>query len=374
MRILIVSHYYSEHGGGVEIVAGELAKRFVCRGAEVAWAASRTSIDPSSEQAGNRISMQSWNITEQILGFPYPLWGLSGVIHLWRAVRHCDLVHLHDSLYMGNLIAYLYARLLGKPVVVTQHIGMIPYSRWILRGLLVFANRTLASLVLSGCDRCIFISEKVQHYFARFIKFKRNHIFIKNGVATAMFKAVNHDQRQCLRVELGLPIDKQIMLFVGRFVEKKGLPIIRSLAESFPDCEWILIGWGPEEPAAWGLPNVRSLGSMERSRIIPYYQVADLLVLPSLGEGFPLVVQEAMACGTPALISEDTAQGMKGIESIAFVSDLAPGNVIPLLRGILNSPEHLQALRLEVATFARQHWDWEICADRYWQLFRELTK
>ncbi len=276
--------------------------------------------------------MQSWNLAEQILGFPYPLWGPSGLVRLWRAVRHCDLVHLHDSLYMGNFIAYLYARILRKPVVVTQHIGMIPYSRWILRELLIFANRTLANFVLRGCDRCIFISEKVQNYFARFVIFKHNPLFISNGVATAMFKPVNRDQRQCLRVELGLPIDKRIMLFVGRFVEKKGLPIIRLLAEWFPDCEWVLIGWGPEEPATWGFPNVRSLGLMERSRIVPYYQVADLLVLPSLGEGFPLVVQEAMACGTPALISEDTAQGMKGIESVAFVSDLVPGNMIPLLR------------------------------------------
>ncbi len=38
MRILIVSYYYSEHGGGVEIVAGELATRFVCLDAEVTWA------------------------------------------------------------------------------------------------------------------------------------------------------------------------------------------------------------------------------------------------------------------------------------------------------------------------------------------------
>ena len=176
------------------------------------------------------------------------------------------------------------------------------------------------------------------------------------------------------RVELGLPINKRIMLFVGRFVEKKGLPILRSLAECFPECEWIFIGWGPEEPTAWGLANVRCLGSMDRSRVIPYYQVADLLVLPSVGEGFPLVVQEAMACGTPALISEDTAQGMKALESVAFVSDLSRGNIIPTLREILSSPEHFQALRQEVADFARQHWDWDICADRYWQLFGELTK
>ena len=41
MRVLLVSHYYAEHRGGVEIVAGELAKRFAARGVDLLWAASQ---------------------------------------------------------------------------------------------------------------------------------------------------------------------------------------------------------------------------------------------------------------------------------------------------------------------------------------------
>jgi glycosyltransferase involved in cell wall biosynthesis len=374
MRILIVSHYYSEHRGGIEIVAGELAERLTSREINVVWAASRTSIDQNQQQAGNRIPMEAWNITERILGFPYPLWGPIGLIRLWKAVRQCDLVHSHDSLYMGNFVAYVYARLLGKPVAVTQHIGMVPYSHRLLRGLLTFANHTLASQVLRGCDCCIFISEKVQLYFMQFVRFSHAPLFIPNGIAAGIFYPVDFDQRQRLRKERGLPIDKRLILFVGRFVEKKGLSILRILAEHFPACEWVFIGWGPLDPMTWDLPNVRCLGSLERSEVVPYYQGADLFVLPSVGEGFPLVVQEAMACGTPTLISEDTAQGMAGIESVAYVSDLTPENIISLLRVILNAPPDLEARRQQVASFARQHWDWDICADRYRQLFGQLTK
>jgi glycosyltransferase involved in cell wall biosynthesis len=372
MRILIVSHYYSEHRGGVEIVANELAKRLTCREIEVVWAASQTKTD-QNQQAGNRIPMQAWNVTERVLGFPYPLWGPIGLIRLWEAVRQCDLLHIHDSLYMGNLFAYVYARLLGKPVAVTQHIGMVPYSHWLLRSLLAFANHTLASQVLRGSNCCIFISEKVQLYFMQFVRFSRAPLLIPNGIATAIFYPVSFDERQRLRKERGLTTDRRLILFVGRFVEKKGLSILRVLAGHFPECEWIFIGWGPLDPTNWDLPNVRCLGSLERSQVVPYYQVADLLVLPSVGEGFPLVVQEAMACGTPTLISEDTAQGMKGIESVAYVSNLAPENIISLLRAILDTSSDLEACRQEVANFARQHWDWDTCADRYKQLFGELT-
>jgi glycosyltransferase involved in cell wall biosynthesis len=112
---------------------------------------------------------------------------------------------------------------------------------------------------------------------------------------------------------------------------------------------------------------------MDRSGITPYYQAADLLVLPSVGEGFPLVVQEAMACGTPALISEETARGMPEIESVAYVSDPTVETLAARLRDILNSPEEHKARRDAVARFARRHWSWDQCADAYERLLSQLS-
>ena len=98
---------------------------------------------------------------------------------------------------------------------------------------------------------------------------------------------------------------------------------------------------------------------MDRAQIVPYYQAADLLILPSVGEGFPLVVQEAMACGTPVLISEDTAEGMRDIKSVAFISDHSPDALISALSAILGSADNLHVRRREVTAFAQQHWDWD---------------
>jgi phosphatidylinositol alpha-1,6-mannosyltransferase len=372
MHALMVTHYYPEHRGGIEVVARELAERLVSRGLEVVWAASEEGTAPT-EATVSRLPMRAWNFTEQFLGFSYPFWGPISLVRLWRAVRRSNIVHIHDSMYMGNVFAYLFARLLRKPVVVTQHVGMVPYSQPILRGLLVLANRTLARQVLGGCDRCIFISTKVQKYFGEFVPFRTASLYIPNGIVTEVFQPLDRHERRCLRTKLGLPALEPVMLFVGRFLERKGLKILRSLAELFPECHWVLVGWGPIDPTTWALPNVSCPGSMDRAQLIPHFQSADLLVLPSVGEGFPAVVQQAMACGTPALISEDTALGMPEIGSLVYVCDLAVPNLAAKLREILGDSEELEARRGPVADFAHSHWDWEVCADRYQKILTQLT-
>jgi glycosyltransferase involved in cell wall biosynthesis len=112
---------------------------------------------------------------------------------------------------------------------------------------------------------------------------------------------------------------------------------------------------------------------MDRSRLVPYFQSADLLVLPSVGEGFPAVVQQAMACGTPALVSEDTARGMPEIGRLVFVSDLALDQFRDSLRQILDHLDELDSRRDAVAHFAHRHWDWELCTNAYQEVFSELA-
>jgi len=373
LNVLLVTHYYPEHRGGVEIVAGELASRLAQQGVHIEWAASRPG--PQSTVEGVRpLSMANWNITEQRLGFPYPLWGPISLFKLLRAVGRADLVHLHDSLYLGNALTYVWARIRGKPIVVTQHIGEVPYSRRLLRWLLWTANHTLGRFVLGGSSQVIFIADKVQTYFAAFTRFRSPPRLIPNGVERELFFAVGDDDRKRLRDALGWSVDRPTLLFVGRFVEKKGLSILRELASRIPECDWVFVGWGPDDPATWGLANVRPLGAIPHDQLPRYYRAADLFVLPSSGEGFPLVVQESMACGTPAVISGETASGAIGVEQAALVCDLVPDTLVAFLKDWLGRPADLHARRDVVARYAQAHWDWDACAAKYRELFGQLVE
>jgi glycosyltransferase involved in cell wall biosynthesis len=366
MRLLLVTHYYPSHRGGIEIVAWELARRLERRGAEVRWAASDCT---PPDGAPGAAPMRTWNFAENRLGFPYPLWSPGSLRRLNALVGWCDAVHLHDSLYLGNALAYRRARRAGKPVVVTQHIGAVPYRNPLLRGLLHVANRTLARRVLAGCDRAVFISPRVRDYFAAFVRFRAPPLFIPNGVDTSLFQPADEPRRRDLRTRLGWPVDRPVFLFAGRFVEKKGLPVLREVARRLPGCEFVFAGWGPLDPRGWGLPNVRCPGPLAAPELRDHYQAADLLVLPSVGEGFPLVVQEAAACGTPALISRETAAGHEAVADFTCVCVPDPASVTAALTAILADPAGLAARRERAARFAHQHWDWDRCAEEYRALF-----
>jgi glycosyltransferase involved in cell wall biosynthesis len=97
------------------------------------------------------------------------------------------------------------------------------------------------------------------------------------------------------------------VLFVGRFVEKKGLHIFFRMVRLRPDVVWAFAGWGPQNPRDWGLQNVVVFSDLIGPSMARLYQASDVFVLPSKGEGFPLVVQEALACGLPVVCSAETA-------------------------------------------------------------------
>ena len=172
-RVTLVTHYYPAHRGGVERIAGQLAERLAAGGiAEIEWHASDCDAAPAAVRGIKTVPAPSWNGIERLLGFPYPLWSLRALRRLAEACRTADVVHLHDCLYFPCIVAYLAARRAGRPVIVTQHIGHVPYRNPLLGGLQRIANGILGRWILGGADRVVFESATVQDHFVRFVRFR----------------------------------------------------------------------------------------------------------------------------------------------------------------------------------------------------------
>ena len=360
-------------------MAWEIASRLAARGAaEITWYASDTDRAPPEVPGLRCVPASAWNVAERLLGFPYPLWSPSALANLSRAVREGDVLHLHDCLYLPNVLACLAAATARRPVVITQHVGHIPFRNPLLRATLAAANRLLGKLLLGRAAQSIFVSHAVLRYFQRFVHFRRVPLRVANGVDCAIFHPLDDRARALLRARLGVPAETRLLLFAGRFVEKKGLHVLQRLARELPQVRWIFAGWGLLDPTSWGLANVAVHRDLSQAQLAPLYQAADLLVLPSVGEGFPLVVQETMACGTPALVGDDTAAGCPEAAGVLLHESLAPddaaGHWRARIEDLLGRPDTLGALRPRVAQFARATWSWERTVERYGEILRQAAR
>lgn len=376
MRILVVTHYFREHGGGIERVAAELSARFARAGHEVVWAATDQAGAGASRSEGvERLALHAANITERSIGLPYPVLSPAAARTLFRAVRKADVVHAHDGLYTTTVVAAAGARRYDRPLVVTQHVGHVPYRHPLPRYAMAAANRSVARGVLSRAERVVFISRQVEQYFATFIAFHRESQFVPNGVDLEAFRPTPPGARATRRRSRGWSADRPVALFVGRFVEKKGVDVIQALARRLPDVRWVLAGEGVANAADWGLANVEPVGAVNRRQLADLYADADFLVLPSMGEGFPLVIQEAIACGTPVLISDDCAAGYPPVREVAAVGAPTADVFERLVREAVQATQSdAGAERHDLRAFAEQHWNWESCAAAYTNLFADITR
>lgn len=373
MHIVLVTHFYPAHGGGVEKVAEQLAARMAADGAQVVWCASDTDTPPVLP--GVRCEpMASFNGIERLSGFPYPLWSPGSLLRLSRSVRSADAVHVHDCIYAGSLAAAWLARRHDKRLAVTQHIGLVPLPR-LLRPVLGLANRVGAWCVLRRADGVAFISPAVRRYFETLASPSSRFHDVANGVDSAVFRPGEGSPDVC-RGALGFDPARPLMLFVGRFVPKKRLPLVREMAVLRPDWQWCVIGHGPEQPQAWGLPNVRVLPPMTQVGLVAYYRAADLLVLPSEGEGFPLVVQEGMACGVPACIPADVAAGGAmprelWLELPEVAGETAQRGVAAIDAWLAKPASQRLAQRAACARHAADTWRWEAAAQAHLRWMRK---
>lgn len=139
--------------------------------------------------------------------------------------------------------------------------------------------------------------------------------YIPNFVDAKRFHPVDAVQRAQLRTHYQIPADKFVVLGTGQVQERKGVPDFITLARQNPDVQFIWAGgfsFGRltdgyaelkkvvDDPPA----NLRFTGIVSRDEIADLNNLADLFLLPSYNELFPMSALEAFSCGTPVMLRD----------------------------------------------------------------------
>jgi len=137
--------------------------------------------------------------------------------------------------------------------------------------------------------------------------------YIPNFVSTDSFHPVTPARQLVLRAELGLKQHDFVVFGAGQVQERKGVDDFIQLAERNPDIQFVWAGgfsFGAitngyshlkkvvDNPPA----NLKFTGIVPRDTMINYYNIADVFLLPSYEELFPMAVLEAFASGTPVMV------------------------------------------------------------------------
>jgi glycosyltransferase involved in cell wall biosynthesis len=373
MKILQVTHYVPPHHGGIERVAELLFDGYQSAGLTVEWLASRVPPDAAPYESGKR-RVPCINVLETALGVPVPIWGASALRQLVASVRSADVVHVHDCLYPGSAVAVRLARRYRRPSLLTQHVGFITYQNTALNILQRFAYATMGRAVLRSSTKIVLATPAAEaHVQALLGGLPASACTIPNGMDLARFAVPDCATRHEARRSLGLNDHAPVVLFAGRLVEKKGIVLVLELARRLMDTQFVIVGDGPLSSL---MPGERT--NIVWTRHVPpadmprYYHAADCLLLPSHGEGLPLVVQEALASGLTAVVSEDEA----------YAAALAEAG---LVRAVARQPDALAAAvqnacsehnaesAVRARRYAERYWDGKAMMARYVEMVRTLA-
>jgi glycosyltransferase involved in cell wall biosynthesis len=302
-----------------------------------------------------------------VLEPPYPLFGPRLVRELRPELDRADVVHAHGFIYMSSAVAMAMARRRPRLArVLTEHVGHVPYDAAVLDRGEAAVIATLGRATARAADALVWFNDKVRGELARLAPGTRLER-IENGVDTDRYRPPEEGERERLRAELGWD-ERPRVLFVGRLVAKKGLPVALDAAAA-GDFELVVAGPGrlpPDVPQ-----NVTAMGALAPERVAELYRAADAFLLPSRGEGFPLTVQEAMASGLPVVLADDLSYRthLAGAGAGATLLPAEGGAMAAALQSLFGDAQAGRA----AAEHARRAFSWHAAADAHERLYEELV-
>ena len=374
MKFLLVNHEYPPVGGGAATATQAIAHKLTEFGHEVKVLTSRYRDLPGSGFEDHvaicrvrcfRRRRDQSNLFEMLTFTVSSLWRLPLLLKRDKP----DAVIAFFSLPSG--LTGLIAKLLsGAPYIISLRGGDVPGLVPELDSIHKIIS-PLRRLVLKYARAVVANSEGLRALSEASDSFPVS--VIPNGVDTELF------QPRAASSISSQPGESLHVLFVGRFHEQKNLEflfrqIARLGADSF---ELHLVGDGPEEKRLRSLAGQLGIeksivwhGWVARTALPGTYQSSDCLVNPSLYEGMPNVVLEAMACGLPVL-----ASNIKGHDEIVvnnetgLLFDLGePDALISAFKRMLDVD-----LRRRMGVSGRARavtvFSWRTTAEKYLQLF-----
>lgn len=379
---MLTDYFYPQVGGGVEKVVYEISKRLTKMGCEVLviTLGNCRSSDIYMVEDIKVCRIPSIDLSRALalqLSFPR---SLHEILHVTKDFSP-NIIHVHNIFFTTSLIGVLIKQLYNRKFIVTAHLGDIQ-NLALIGQLKAFSamcyERFFGRIMLASSDKVIAVSNAVRQHLLSIGVPSEKIVVIPNGVDLEEFNSAVHKSKE-----------EQInVIFVGRLLPNKGLEYLIDAAKSVVSKRSIGIKF---KIVGDGSYRAKLENLVERNGLRSYFdflgkvpKVSDVLhsggifVRPSLTEGMPLTVLEAMACQLPII-----ATNVAGTPELIIQNEtgllVEPGNVEQLADAILhlaNSPEEAERLGHNARVFLECHYkerySWETAASKTLSIYKSL--
>jgi glycosyltransferase involved in cell wall biosynthesis len=310
MNILQVAAFLSPaYGGGAIDVCYHLSKELAQRGHEVTIYAS-----------DYKLNWEHMKAVPQVKTRTFRTWGSLARFYVTPAmpkevgqeVCQFDVIHMHAYRSFQNTVIHYYAKKLGIPYILQAHGSLETVSgntklKWVF-------DKTMGHKIVKDAAKVIAETPtEAEQYKSMGISEDKIEI-VPNGVDLSEFE--NLPQRGQFRKKYGLDDAQKVVLYLARIHKIKGPDLLAKafaeLSKDLGDAKLVIAG--PDDGYLATLKElIRELkieervlitGLLNKNEKLQAYVDADVYVLPSVYETFPISVLEACACGIPVIVTD----------------------------------------------------------------------
>lgn len=376
MRILTLTRgfYPAVEFGGPAISGYEVARRLAQRGHEVTVYTSNlrdrdTKLYPgTTERMVDGIRVIYINSVWQ---YHYAAIGPDIIGYCRREMAGFDIVNIYGLREFFTLVVTGYARRHGVPYVL-QPLGNIPrYAR--SHGMKVVYDALFQRTILKNAA-CLVARSEIEAAQMRELGMTRDKIaIVPNGVVLEEYQAVSDGDG--FRRRHAISSQEKLVLYVGRLAAIKSLDLLlAAFAQVNGNPRLVLVG--PEvEPeyarvlkegaARLGIADrVTFAGTLDHTEAVAAYNAADLFVLPSATETYGLSAAEAIASGTPVVVTKGCGLARTVHERVGFAVEHEVGALRGAIQRLLTDDALRAAMARRCGEVARTELSWDAAVDR----------
>ena len=372
MKILEVTQVFShEHFavGSTEIVY-QLSKALAERDHEVSLYTSDYRVDKKRIESLQKleVNVSNFKIWLNLAG----LYITPFMLKIAAEVKHFDVIHMHNYRTFQNIVSAHYAKKYSIPYIFQAEGSLLTFFHkgiqkkvfdavWGYRMLKGATKVVAASLMEASQYKSIGIDEA-------------KIMIVPFGIDPTEFELL--PERGMFRRKYGINDNQQIILYLGRIHKIKGLDL---LLEAFIDVSRKLnnvklVIAGPDDGYLYSMKrliadleissNIFFTGPLYGQEKLKAYVDADVYVLPSFYEDFGLTVLEAIACGTPVIVTDQCGTADVVEDHAGFVVPRDKTQLSSAILNILSDDKLRQKFSEKGQSFVRAQYNWGKVAEK----------